>query len=91
MYFLKRIIADKLLGLYQLSVKSCGWGGGEIALMNMAIRTKRSVRKLNAHFCSAVDMYVQYILHDTRVTLYKLLTLGQPVLALDDCRCLPWD
>ena len=30
-------------------------------------------------------MYVPDILHDTRVT-YKLLTLGQPVLALDDFR-----
>ena len=41
MYFFKWIIADKLLGLYQPNGKSCGWGGGEIALMNMGIRTKR--------------------------------------------------
>ena len=41
MYFLKWIMADKLLGLYQPNSKSWGWGGGEIALMNMGIRTKR--------------------------------------------------
>ena len=37
MYFLKWIMADKLLGLG----KSWGWGWGEIALMNTGIRTKR--------------------------------------------------
>ena len=41
MYFLKWIMADKLLGPYQPNGKSWGWGGGEIALMNMRIRTKR--------------------------------------------------
>ena len=43
MYFLKWIMADKLLGLG----KSWGWGGGEIALMNMGIRTKTSIPKGN--------------------------------------------
>ena len=28
MYFLKCIIADKLIGLYQPNVESCGWGWG---------------------------------------------------------------
>ena len=34
-------------------------------------------------FAVLPHMYVPDILHDTGVT-YKLLTLGQPVLALDD-------
>ena len=41
MYFLKWIMTDKMLGVYQPNGKSWGWGGGEIALMNMGIRTKR--------------------------------------------------
>ena len=35
-------------------------------------------------FVELPDMYVPDILHDTLVTLYKSLTLGQPVLALGD-------
>ena len=42
MYVLKWRMADiKLLGVYQPNGKSWGWGEGEIALMNMGIRTKR--------------------------------------------------
>ena len=41
MYVLKWRMADKLSGLYQPNGKSWGWGAGEIALMNMGIRTKR--------------------------------------------------
>ena len=41
--FLKWIMVDKMLvvNVCQPNGKSWGWGGGEIALMNMVIRTKR--------------------------------------------------
>ena len=44
---------------------------------------KRKSGSLMLTFVVLPHMYVLDILHDTRVT-YKLLTLGQPVLALDD-------
>ena len=52
MYFLKWIMADELLGLYQPNGKSWGWSGGEIAVMNMGIRTKRICRVSPEAQCS---------------------------------------
>ena len=67
MYFLKWIIADKLLGLYQHNDKCWGWGGRR--LMNMGIRKKEKIKGQSGSsmltFVVLPDMYVPDILHDT--------------------------
>ena len=69
MYFLKWIIADKLLELYQPNVKSCGWGGGSDSIDEYGNQNKEKIKGQSGSsmltFVVLPDMYVPDILHDT--------------------------
>ena len=71
-------------------VKSWGWelGGGErLHIDDYGNQTQKNVKGQSESsmptFVGLPHISVLYILHDTWVT-YKLLTLGQPDLALDE-------